>query len=255
MKLEKVNEHQIRATLTKADLADRELKLSELAYGTEKAKNLFRDMMQQAAYEFGFEAEDIPLMIEAIPMSSESIVLIITKVEDPEELDTRFSNFAPTIHDEDQDTGLNNMLQALSEETDNVLDLFRKIKENAGTSSSDKVNAHTPRQSQSAPADQAVTEELTRAYSFPDIDTAARVAHLLEPFYFGKSSLYRNVQSGRVILVVSKSSHTPEDFNRVCNMISEYGTPVRYNTASEAFFQEHNEAIMVDNALTRLLFV
>ena len=47
MKIEKVNDHQIRCTLTKADLADRELKISELAYGTEKAKSLFRDMMQQ----------------------------------------------------------------------------------------------------------------------------------------------------------------------------------------------------------------
>ena len=52
-------------------------------------------MMQQAAQEFGFEAENMPLMIEAIPSSSDSIVLIITKVEDPEELDTRFSKFAP----------------------------------------------------------------------------------------------------------------------------------------------------------------
>ena len=45
MKIEKVNDHQIRCTLTKADLADRELKISELAYGTEKAKSLFRDMI------------------------------------------------------------------------------------------------------------------------------------------------------------------------------------------------------------------
>ena len=43
-------------------------------------------MMQQVAYECGFE-EDIPLMIEAIPLNAECIVLI-TKVEDPEELDT-----------------------------------------------------------------------------------------------------------------------------------------------------------------------
>lgn len=96
MKIEKLNDNQIRCTLTHADLAERQLKLSELAYGTEKAKSLFHDMMQQAAFEFGFEAEDIPLMIEAIPASSDSIVLIITKVEDPEELDTRFSKFAPS---------------------------------------------------------------------------------------------------------------------------------------------------------------
>ena len=39
MKIEKVNDHQIRCTLTKEDLADREIKLSELAYGKDKAKD------------------------------------------------------------------------------------------------------------------------------------------------------------------------------------------------------------------------
>ena len=126
MKIEKVNDHQIRCTLTRADLADRELKISELAYGTEKAKSLFRDMMQQAAVKFGFEAEDIPLMIEAIPLNSDCIVLIITKVEDPEELDTRFSKFAPSVHDDDS---LDDMIQELNEGADDVLDLFRRIHE------------------------------------------------------------------------------------------------------------------------------
>ena len=125
MKIEKVNDHQIRCTLTKEDLADRELKISELAYGTEKAKNLFRDMMQQASFEFGFEAEDIPLMIEAIPLNAESIVLIITKVEDPEELDTRFSKFAPSIHESDD--GLDEMIDNISENSDDVLDFFKKV--------------------------------------------------------------------------------------------------------------------------------
>lgn len=43
MKIEKVNDNQIRCTLTREDLAERQIKLSELAYGTEKAKMLFRD--------------------------------------------------------------------------------------------------------------------------------------------------------------------------------------------------------------------
>ena len=58
MKIEKINENQIRCTLTRADLAERKLKLSELTYGSEKARNLFQDMMRQAAYELGFEADD-----------------------------------------------------------------------------------------------------------------------------------------------------------------------------------------------------
>lgn len=99
MKIEKINDNQIKCTLNKSDLASRQIKLSELAYGSEKAKSLFRDMMQQASCELGFEAEDIPLMIEAIPVSGDCIVLLITKVEDPEELDTRFSKFAPAVDD------------------------------------------------------------------------------------------------------------------------------------------------------------
>lgn len=83
MKIEKINDNQIRCTLTREDLENHQIRISELAYGTEKAKKLFRDMMQQAQIQFGFEADNIPLMIEAIPVSTESIILIITKVEDP----------------------------------------------------------------------------------------------------------------------------------------------------------------------------
>ena len=109
MKIEKINDNQIRCTLNKADLAARHLKISELAYGSDKAKALFRDMMQQASAELGFDAEDIPLMIEAIPVSAECIVLIVTKVDDPEELDTRFSRFSSDNDDDnDNDDGDNN---------------------------------------------------------------------------------------------------------------------------------------------------
>ena len=153
MKIEKVNDHQIRCTLTKADLADRELKISELAYGTEKAKSLFRDMMQQASAKFGFEADDIPLMIEAIPLNADCIVLVITKVEDPEELDTRFSKFAPAMEDDDE-IDPDDFSDNSSDNTDSIFDLFRQIQESrhaqaAGTptapaSKEDKTTATAP---------------------------------------------------------------------------------------------------------------
>ena len=103
MKLEKLSDTQIRCTLSKEDLTQRQLHLSELAYGSEKAKELFRDMMQQASAELGFEAENIPLMIEAIPISNDCLVLVVTKVEDPDELDTRFSRFSKINMDDSFD--------------------------------------------------------------------------------------------------------------------------------------------------------
>jgi len=101
MKIEKINDNKIRCTLTSADLAERNLKLSELAYGTEKARSLFQDMMLEANQQFGFNVDNAPLMVEAVPVAPDSIVLIITRVEDPQELDTRFAKFAPSGDDTD----------------------------------------------------------------------------------------------------------------------------------------------------------
>ena len=51
MKIERISDNQIRCTLTSLDLSSRGINLTELAYGSEKARNLFHEMIQQAAKE------------------------------------------------------------------------------------------------------------------------------------------------------------------------------------------------------------
>ena len=101
MRIEKISDKQIRCTLTQADLQNHHINIGELAYGSEKARSLFQEMLSQASREFNFHAENMPLMIEAVPMSGDNLVLVITKVEDPDEIDTRFSKFSPAIDDDD----------------------------------------------------------------------------------------------------------------------------------------------------------
>lgn len=262
MKIEKVNDHQIRCTLTREDLADRELKLSELAYGTEKAKDLFRDMMQQASFEFGFEAEDIPLMIEAIPLNSECIVLIITKVEDPDELDTRFSKFAPSVHSDDN--ALDDVLDSISDGADAVLDLFKKIQNGRTSNSSEVDETDTPDDSSTEEVKRSfknalqkklsgttVPTELTKIFSFRSLREATAVSRVLCGFYAGSNSLYKQAD-GSFLLVISKSSHTPVEFNKVCNILSEYGACLKSVPASEAYLEEHFEPIIKNTALQSL---
>ncbi|MBR5597942.1 MAG: adaptor protein MecA [Lachnospiraceae bacterium] len=268
MKIEKVNDHQIRCTLTKADLADRQLKLSELAYGTEKAKDLFRDMMHQANLKFGFEAEDIPLMIEAIPLSGDCIVLIITKVEDPEELDTRFSKFAPSL--QDLDDSMEETLSDLGDTADEILDLFKKVKESTFAKHleelspleelpSDSPNIAVPSQTSSDNKENKEIVEkptnITKLVSFTDLETLCDLAPMLTAFYQGKNSLYKDTNSRIYYLVISQTGHSPEDFNRLCNILSEHGQPERFSSSREAYMQEHFKVIIKDNALSSLSFL
>ena len=238
MKIEKVNENQIRCTLTREDLASRELKISELAYGTEKAKNLFRDMMQQANYQFGFEAEDIPLMIEAIPLNAECIVLIITKVEDPEELDTRFSRFAPSVHDSDEEE--DETEDFAGDGSDEVMDLFRRIHE------SQKVSVDTDIRK---PANPEEDPGLTRIFCFSSLgavlDASAHLGHL----FGGSSALYKEGGPGRYLLTLTRGETDLADFNRACNLLSEYGHLRKSKDAGLSYLEEHCEPLIRENAL------
>ena len=255
MKIEKVNDHQIRCTLTKADLADRELKISELAYGTEKAKSLFRDMMQQAAIKFGFEAEDIPLMIEAIPLNSDCIVLIITKVEDPEELDTRFSKFAPSVHEDEDITDEESLAADLSHTGEEVLDLFKKIKDHAASlakTTSDTLEKSAPQTSDNeSPEDSSMLNTL-RIFTFDSLKDILKPATLVSAFYTGNNYLYKEPVDGRYFLVVTRANAEKEAFNKACNILSEYGRLKKSVSSSHAYYEEHFELISGPDALQKL---
>ncbi len=235
MKIEKVNDNQIRCTLTKEDLASRELKLSELAYGTEKAKTLFRDMMQQANFEFGFEAEDIPLMIEAIPLNAECIVLIITKVEDPEELDTRFSRFAPSSEEDTSDEE-----DSLSSPSEDVMNLFRRLqkdKEDLTASSNDT---------------QPVKNSVARIFRFGSLSKVMDAAAKVAPSYNGASTLYKDSNQEEYLLLLTAPKQENEAFDKACNVLSEYGSVQSFASTSQAYLEEHYDPLIASNAITML---
>ncbi len=256
MKIEKVNDNQIRCTLTREELANRQIKLSELAYGSEKARGLFRDMIEQANYEFGFEVNDIPLMIEAIPLSGENIILQITKVEYPEELDTRFSKFseAGDLGDYD-DVDEGNMFPEL-QAADDVLGFFQKMKEDLQQqleeSEKHSENVEKPLEKEAVQTIERQSEppkNLTKMFEFASFEQMERLAYVLGGYFTGESDLYKDEAKNRFYLLVRKSSHSPEEFNKVCNVISEYGCYKKYTKATEAFFKEHGKLILKGNAL------
>ena len=231
MKIEKINDNQIRCTLTREDLENHQIRISELAYGTEKAKKLFRDMMQQAQIQFGFEADNIPLMIEAIPVSTESIILIITKVEDPEELDTRFSKFAPFRGN----------------------DIFQKLYEAKMKSTQTKDGKSAQNTGAKENDDTQVPDvNLIRLYEFDTLDDVIAAAHGLNGYFTGANTLYKDPADELYKLVLHQSSLSPEDFNRVCNILTEYGQGKAFSLSGEAYLTEHGELIS-DSALQQLI--
>lgn len=241
MKIERINENQIRCTLTSFDLSVRNLNLGELAYGSEKARSLFREMIQKASNEVGFDAEDIPLMVEAIPLSNESVMLVITKIEDPEELDTRFSKFTP-----DSDAGSDDwtgLATELLEGADSLMDFLKPVPETQ-TPAQDSVPSAGENEPSPAPQQ--------RAYRFDSLDQVSEAAHVVGRHTEAENILYKKPQGGAYYLVISGEQVDSLEFSRICNILAEYGVKVRHDARNAAYYQEHYEIIIRRRALQTL---
>lgn len=253
MRIEKVNDTQIRCTLTKEDLAERQIKLSELAYGSEKAKTLFRDMMQQAAAEFGFEADNIPLMIEAIPLSTDAIILIITKVEYPEELDTRFSQFSPASPEDEAEAEHPAPAPPVLEGSDDIMKLLNKLKEK-----SKELSEKEKEPSSEEVKEETVVEEvkqapsMTKLFALDNMDAAIKVSSIVSQVYNGENELYYNKKDSKYYLFLHSSSLPIAEFNKACNILSEYAKQEQVSAATEAFYQEHHQCVLPSYALQTL---
>lgn len=257
MKIERLSENQIRCTLYKADLAEKELLLTELAYGTEKAKQLFRELMQQASDELGFEVDNIPLMIEAIPVSPDCLVLIITKVEDPEELDTRFSRFTKPIEvekdeeDDEEDFSDEDVLEEKSagKAPDGLIQALGSLAEGL-SALGNPLMGKKPRTVAEKPQEQ--NKEIFRIYAFKNLDQVILSAKLTKNVYNSENTLYKNPQDSRFYLYMTKDNNSDGEFVRTCNLISEYGSKVRATYAMPSHMEEHFKLIIEANALQTL---
>lgn len=259
MKIEKLNENQIRCTLSKSDLADHNIRLTELAYGTDRAKALFRDMMQKASDDVGFEVGDIPLMIEAIPVNPDCLILIITKVEDPEELDTRFSKFTQSASEEYEDYEEED--EAETDDGDgndsaNIFDVLGNIVENLEAVRSSAEKAFNPL---SATAEKIPAREesrnlydVYRIFVFTSLSNVASAAEQLRGLYDGENTLFKNPKDSRYYLILNRSEHTSDEFNLVCNTLCEFGTKIKTSYATPYHMAEHFQPIIKRSALQTL---
>lgn len=216
MKIEKISDTQIKVTLNHSDLMDRDLKLSELAYGSQKAQALFKDMMAKANEEFGFETDNVPLMIEAVPLSTDSIMIVVTKVDDPLQIEQKLEAIGerPTHR------------TFKEPEEDRLTDLALMGKD------IEEVQANEP-----------IEKETVLTYEFSDFDSVCMAAHRLQPMFAGDNSLYK--YNDKYFLVVGKNKKAASHLGGIVGILDEFAVRCPNSDLNEYFLKEHGR-LMID---------
>ena len=120
-------------------------------------------------------------------VSADSIILIISKVDDPEELDTRFSKFTPLGN---SGTSSEEAPPVEVEGADDILGIFQKIYEAKSRAMERKkkkkeiLKKLQKRQKRLRISEETpVSVNLMREYTFRNLDTVIEAAHGLNNFF------------------------------------------------------------------------
>ncbi len=238
MKIERINDKQIRCLLSEEDLSQRHIKLSELAYGNDRTRQLFEEIISVATKEFDFCTEELPLMIEAVPLSSNNLLMLVSKVDNPEELDVQFSQFSPDPNGEEGHS-LADILPSILKSASEAIEAWGDLTEGRISE-------------KDLPLEAAQHIDISKLYVFCALDHVIATSHLLADSYHARNTLFKAPVPGHYYLVVTKGSHTPEEFNKVCNLLSEYAQQVDFSVGQYQYLSEHMTVIEAEDAIGKL---
>ena len=105
--------------------------------------------------------------------------------------------------------------------------------------------------SENQPAKEEKTITL-RLFSCAAMEHVLQAAQMLNGMYHGSNTLYKDTAENLYILAIMQSDHSINDFNRICNMLTEFGTLEKSSGASLAFLEEHCEALVSNDAIQQL---
>lgn len=255
MVFEKLNDNQIKCVLDKEDLFSRKINIKDLFYGSPETEQLFKEVVSKAQVNFDFNTQKFPISIDAIPLPNDTLVIIITIVEDPEEIDSRFSRFTP-----DPNSASDKLFSSKADTSagpEDIFSFFSNIANQISNSPKDSPedsNLFDSVKNDFSSFDSAIAKDpdgtMLIIFKFENIDKIIELSNMLIKIYNDNNSLYKLGTS--YYLFVYNTEHNEETFFKICDLISEYGNPVINSPTTSEHILEHAELIIADTAIQEL---
>lgn len=240
MRAERINQDQIRFTLSEEDLASRDLDLDELSYGTDKTQALFHDMLREAQDQFGMDFSKIPVTIEAIPVSEHSLIVTITKVKGEE----------AAVFGGDDGSFLSMISNAALQGQNKEADPEAQVDETSARTSRGKEAKKNEADEVLVGLGRLPREQEGVIYQFHDLHSLMRASALVDPAMRLRNELYR-VETGTYYLVCHFNRMDAEK-RYVASMLSEYAEDWYFGELMENLVKEHCSTVMDSRALQHL---
>ncbi|MFV0504853.1 MAG: adaptor protein MecA [Lachnospirales bacterium] len=225
MVMELISESTIKIILGSEDLRERDMKLAELVLGGNKAQELFQEIAMQAQAEFEFEIDNRPIMVEAMPHSSDSVTIIITKVENEEDLNKFYLSRTNA-----SDVAYNRFEETYTKGSDELLAGLNGVRSEL---SKGKVKN---------------SKNMNLIFSFKDINSVAAASNNIEKNLFS-SSVYKDDKRYFLLLEMKENKKDSAKLKDTELKLLDYGVKHSNDDNSLLYMKEYGKIIIKNDAI------
>jgi len=248
VKVEKINENQIRFEFMAQDLAERNISISDIVtHSATTTQGLFREITGILHEEYGFATIGTPLVFEAT-MSHDTLSVLVTKVAGNEyngyNENMGMPNFQNIIGD------IMSQMKNNGYSQDGFEFASANIHPGSGFSNRNMPRKGRPGSNNKVHHNRKKPESGCSVFSFESFDMLAAAASHIPEKYKGRSHVYKLEGKYHLILQnIGNSGYSTKNFE---SQIGEFGqkqatSPITYNR-----MLEHGEVIIAEEAICKL---
>ena len=252
MKVEKINDNQVRFEFVAQDLAERNINISDIVtQSATTTQGLFREITSILHDEYDFAAIGTPLVFEAT-MYNDTLSVLVTRMPDNSGYceyneNTGMPNFQNIIGD------IMSQMKNNGYNQDGLEFVSANIHPIGGFQNGNAPRRGLPQGSTKARPNKKNQEKPESGYSvfaFDNFDMLAAAASCIPEAYYGRSHVYKLKGKHHLILQnVGNSNYSTKSF---ASQLCEYGQKQVTSQITYNQMLEHGEVIIAEEAICKL---
>ena len=237
MKVERINNNQIRFIFMAQDLAERGININDiLTRSPNKTQGLFQEITTLLSEEYEFSSAGVPLMFEAT-MMRDTLSVLVTKMAQGDG-----AGFGAGGEINQGFAGM-------------VNDVMAQISGQQHFQPYADTNIYPPNPVKPPPNQKNVRQVPPPkidyvSFAFPNIDDMATAAARIDDTYKGRSHVYK--MDGKYHLLLQNIGRDDYSTKKIEKLLHEFGQKQPLSPLSYSIMQEHGEVVIAENAIGSL---
>lgn len=246
MEFERIGKNTVQCHMTVEEMNDYGLRIEDFFTNQEKSRNFLEQLVERAEEEIGYEVETGMISMQLMRLPDDSLVITFSdRGEDGlHNMLNQLQNLAGMLDESTAESIVDAMSRELGASSEEEVYSEEELQE-----VDDTERTYPKRRNEKQQEKRRKSTVSSKVYRFEGLSVLENFACALHMEKNISSRLYKNAAGGEWYLLVKKGKLKLEEFQTICQQLSEYGSLCTKQPFMEQYCKEHYDCVIGKQAL------